>query len=266
MAWLRWMSSLTVGLWMTSPAPLFAAEDNTPTGASPAGPPGPTPAGAAAAAGGDPAPPGPPDPSTAGPGPAPDDDDDEPEPPLIPPALDTVGGHLTLGVGATWVIPFANVEGGLPQGDVMGSGPGLSFDAGYGISRAVALGVWGQAAFLGEGDECRDCKTTSYAFGGFIRYHLAQGLRFDPWMSAGLGYRLTTVDTPNAGKIDYAGIEWLRLQVGGDWYAFDKLGFGPFVELDLGRYTSKSPGDLDESANHWQFSVGARVVFDLPGK
>jgi hypothetical protein len=197
--------------------------------------------------------------------PLPKDDDDEPEPPLMPPALDTVAGHLNLGLGAMWVIPFANLESGQSQGDVMGSGPGVSLDLGYGVSRSVALGVFGQGAFLGEGDKCRDCSTTSYAFGAFIRYHLVQGVRFDPWMSAGIGYRLTSIDSA-VGKADYSGIEWLRLSVGGDWYAFDKFAVGPFMELDLGRYTEKSPGGVDESANHWQFATGVRVVFDLPGK
>lgn len=197
--------------------------------------------------------------------PTPDEDDDEPEPPLVPPALDTIGGHFNLAASAAWTVPFANVESGVAQGDAMGSGPGAGLDAAYGISRNVALGVWGQMSFLGEGDKCKGCSTRSTSFGGFIRYHLVQGMRFDPWMSAGLGYRLTSIDAA-AGKVDYSGIEWLRLAVGGDWYAFDKVAFGPFMELGFGRYSSKSPGSLDESANHWHFGTGLRVVLDIPGK
>ncbi len=251
MAWLRWMTSLSVAALVTSALAASAADAEAPNSgdapetSDPEGAPAPD------------APPGPPLPG--------DDDDETPEPPLVPPALDTVAGHLNVGLGASWVIPFANLESGQSQGDAMGSGPGVSLDLAYGVSRSIALGVFGQGAFLGEGDKCPDCTTTSYAFGGFIRYHLVQGVRFDPWMAAGIGYRLTSIDSPT-GKVDYAGIEWLRLQVGGDWYAFDKLAFGPFVELDLGRYTDRSPGGVDSSANHWQFASGVRVVFDLPGK
>lgn len=193
------------------------------------------------------------------------DDEDPPDPPLLPPALDTLAGHLALGLSGGWFIPFGGLESGAAQADSLGSGPGVGFDAGYGLSRTVILGVFGQAAFFGEGDRCKGCSTTSYAGGAFIRYHLVQGVRFDPWMSAGIGYRVTRVST-SASDIDYAGIEWLNLKLGGDWYAFDKLGFGPYTELSVGRYTSRSPGELASGANHWQFSTGARIVFDLPGK
>ena len=99
----------------------------------------------------------------------------------------------------------------------------------------------------------------------FVSYHLVQGVRFDPWASAGLGYRITKLSTP-AANIDYSGIEWLRLQVGGDWYPFDKIGFGPYLELDMGRYSSRSPSSVGNGANHWHLATGLRVTLDLPGK
>ncbi len=87
-------------------------------------------------------------------------------------------------------------------------------------------------------------------------------------MSAGLGFRSTTIDPGSSGaeETTYSGIEFLRLQVGGDWYAFQNVGFGPFMELDMGRYISRSPGDLGDTANHWHFILGARVSLDVPGK
>lgn len=194
-----------------------------------------------------------------------DPEDDAPEAPLVPPARDDLGGHFVVGASALWAIPFGKLEAGASATDAMGSGPGVGLDVGYGVSRTVVVGAWGQALFLGSSDDCPSCSTSSMAFGAQLRYHLVQGMRFDPWMSAGLGYRLTTIDTP-AGKVDYAGVEWLRLQVGGDWYAFQNLGFGPYAELDLGRYSSRSPGSLGSAENHWHFALGARVVFDTPGK
>ncbi len=193
------------------------------------------------------------------------EDQEPPDPPLIPPALDTLGGHFTASAALGWVIPFGNLEDGVAQRDFMGSGPGLGLDLGYGVSRTVLLGVFGQAFFLDEGSRCKGCSTTSYAGGAFIRYHLVQGVRFDPWMSAGIGYRATSIEATE-GSVDYSGIEWLRLQLGGDWYAFDKLGFGPLFELNLGRYSTRKPGDLSSGANHWHFSTGFRVTFDTPGK
>jgi hypothetical protein len=150
----------------------------------------------------------------------------------------------------------------------MSAGPGLGLEVGYGISRTVVLGVWGQGLFLDESDDCSTCSTRSLAGGAFVRYHIVQGVRFDPWMSAGLGYRVTTIDPGQTGveEITYSGIEWVRLAVGGDWYAFQNFGFGPYFELDMGRYMSRSPGDFGSAANHWHFITGARVTFDAPGR
>jgi hypothetical protein len=194
------------------------------------------------------------------------DEDEGPEPPLIVPAPDQLSGHFSLSVSGLVAFPFGNLEAESPQTDAMGPGLGFGGDLGYGLSRMVAVGVWGQFLRLGDADACRDCKTSTSAFGAFVRYHLVQGTRFDPWMSAGLGYRSTKIETPGFGSTTYNGIEWLRVQVGGDWYAFKNVGFGPFLELDMGRYSTRSPGELGEQANHWQFLLGARVTLDIPGK
>lgn len=188
-----------------------------------------------------------------------------PEPPLIPPALDTLSGHWMLSPSAGLAIPFGSLEESAAQADTMSSGWAFGVDLAYGLTRTVAIGAWGQMLTLGSTDLCRDCSTKSTAFGAFVRYHLVQGMRFDPWMAAGLGYRMTTISV-GTQDVDYSGFEWLRVQVGGDWYAFDKIGFGPFMELDLGRYGSRSPGEIGEGANHWHFLTGARITLDLPGK
>jgi len=147
----------------------------------------------------------------------------------------------------------------------LGSGLGLSLEAAIGVSRTVALGVWGQAVSFGSSDECPDCSASSLAGGVFARYHLVQGVRFDPWLSAGLGFRTTSIDDTPTGKQDYSGIEWLRLAVGGDWYAFSLLGFGPFLEFDMGVF-STHPDSAGDSAAHFQLVLGARITLDVPGK
>ncbi|MBI3204012.1 MAG: hypothetical protein HYZ29_20905 [Myxococcales bacterium] len=193
-------------------------------------------------------------------------EDDGPEPPLVVPAPDTLSGHFQLSPSAGVAVPFGSLEANAPQSDAMGSGWAFGLDASYGLSRTVAVGAFGQYLTLGNpGSSCSDCKATSMAGGAFVRYHLVQGVRFDPWMLAGVGYRRTTLSGVGA-DVTYSGIEWLRLAVGGDWYAFDKVGFGPYLELDMGYYSSRSSGDLGDARAHWTFSTGARVTLDLPGK
>jgi len=194
------------------------------------------------------------------------DEDEGPEPPLVVPAPDQLTGHFSLSASALLAFPFGNLEANTPQTGAMGSGWGLGGDAAYGLTRMVAVGAWGQLLRLGDSTDCKSCDTQSAAFGAFVRYHLVQGVRFDPWISAGIGYRSTKISTPSLGSTTYGGIEWLRLQVGGDWYAFKNVGFGPLLELDMGRYSTRSPGELGDGANHWHFILGARVTLDVPGK
>ncbi len=197
------------------------------------------------------------------------------EPVPVPPAPDKLGGHVQFGASLGWAVPFAKLGSGLKQGDVMSSGPGVGVDVGLGVSRSLVIALWGQAAFIGSADTCRDCRTTSWAGGPWVRFHLAQGVRFDPWIGAGLGWRTTTVRT-NRGESSYSGPEWFRVVVGADWYPTRSLGMGPILEFATGTYTHRPttlpvPRRPSEPMNegttsHWQFVAGLRVVFDVPGK
>jgi hypothetical protein len=187
---------------------------------------------------------------------------DEPEAPLVPDAKDTLGGHLVAGGSAAFVVPWGDLQRGTAAGD-LGPGYGFGIDLGYGLSRSVVIGAWGQYALYADSPDC-DCTASSYAVGPFVRYHLVQGMRFDPWLLAGLGYRAMTVDA-STGKADYAGIEWLRIAVGGDYYPFGNFGFGPLIELDMGAF-GKAPAEDRDSALHFTFVGGLRLVLDAPGK
>ncbi len=189
---------------------------------------------------------------------------DEPEPPVVPLERDTLGGHFSLAPGIVWAAPSGSLEEGV---ETPGSGPGASVELGFGVSRSVVLGAWGQLLSLdGATKACPDCAASSFAAGAFVRYHLVQGVRFDPWMSFGVGYRSMTIERAGAGDISYSGPEWIRATVGGDWYPARVLGLGPFLEADWGIFGGRSEGSVRESAGHLTLLVGARLVLDLPGK
>lgn len=107
------------------------------------------------------------------------------------------------------------------------------------------------------------------AFGAGVDYHLVNGAAFDPWMRVGLGYRTMRYDLSWPGyqdELEYGGIEWLHLAVGGDWYPHHMIGFGPYVAFDVGTYGSR-PEEIPSrgatgSATHTFLSVGLRGVFD----
>jgi hypothetical protein len=207
-----------------------------------------------------------------------EEEDKTPEPVITPPAENTLAGHVMVSAGAAWIVPFGSLESGVKQTDFLDGGPGFGLDIGIGASRVAVLGVWGQFLSLSSSDACPDCSASSFAVGPFVRYHLVQGLRFDPWLSAGIGFRSTTLRGTSQGNVSYRGIEWLRLQVGGDWYPAGMLGIGPVFELDMGIYSSKEAsgvaqdpsGVVDDSlgdvAPHWQFITGLRLTLDIPGR
>lgn len=201
---------------------------------------------------------------------APLPDDEEPELPMTPPAADTLGGHFMLSVAGAFVNPSGRYSSSLS--DNAGWGWLFGADAGYGVSRSVVLGAWGHYQDLPGSGSCSDCTATSWAVGPFVRFHLVQGLRFDPWMLFSVGYRQSNVTPPPLGPAtdppsngwDFSGFDWARIQVGGDWYAFKSLGFGPFLELDSGGFTSRDSGGNLRA--HWHFAAGLRLVLDVPGK
>lgn len=190
---------------------------------------------------------------------------DEPPPPLVPEAHDTLSGHLLAGLGAAVQAPFGQLT--RSESLNLGAGYGATLDLGFGVSRTVVAGLWGNLFAYGSGK-------TSYAFGPSVAYHLVQGVRFDPWILAGVGYRSMTLDTTSV-KRHFAGFEFAHVVVGGDYFLFSGVGLGPWVDFDSGVFTTRShynaSGQLTGAklpgiATHFGFSGGLRLVLDLPGR
>ena len=192
-------------------------------------------------------------------------DDTEPKPPLVPRAGDLLGSHLLVGaaVGPAWSLGKLGSNVAAVRG--LGTGLGLRADAGFGVSRSVALGVWGSFASYAKGDACSDCSGRAFAVGPFVRYQLAQGLRFDPWLTLGGGYRSVSFDDDAGAQQKFGGVEWLHFELGADYYMLSGLGFGPYGALSLSSYTSRPSGAGDAAVNT-ELSVGLRFLFDLPGR
>jgi hypothetical protein len=205
-------------------------------------------------------------------------DDTEPSPPLVAPAKDTLGGHFIVGGSAVASAPFGELQNGYSAQD-LGAGLGGMLDLGIGLSRVVSIGVWGEGLAYSNSSACRywpnppslsrdPCSGLSFTVGPFVRYHLLQGMRLDPWILVGPGYRVLTQETP-AGTKTYAGVEYLHAAVGGDYYLTTGFGIGPWVGLD-GGVLAKRPnpllGPAVKTAWHTEFVAGLRVVLDIPGK
>lgn len=194
--------------------------------------------------------------------PPPPPEEDETSP-LIPSAEDTLGGHLVLAVSPSVAVPGGSFDRS-QQASRLGVGWGGGADVGFGINRVVALGVYGQYFAHQGGSGSTRTTTSELAVGPFVRYHLVQGLRFDPWILVGAGYQSATV-TERGTKQKFTGLEWLRFAVGGDYYVFSGLAFGPTLELDLGSFLDH-PAKGTPATVHFAFLAGLRLTFDTPGK
>jgi hypothetical protein len=203
-------------------------------------------------------------------------DDVEPKPPLVPRSADLLGGHVLVGasVGPTWSLGKLGSEVAAVRG--LGTGLGVSADAGIGLSRSVLLGVWGSFGRYRNGDACGTCDGMAFAVGPFVRYHLSQGLRFDPWLSLGGGYRQVQFEqdglVPASGPpalpattAKFSGFQWLRLELGADYYMLSGLGLGPYGSFGLSSYTSR-PESAGKAAVNTEVSVGLRFLLDVPGR
>jgi hypothetical protein len=193
-------------------------------------------------------------------------DDPDPKRPLIPAAKDLLGSHVLVGAGISpsWSLGKLGTDASARAG--LGTGFGARLDAGLGVSRAVALGIWGSFASYTDGHNCgASCGGRAFSVGPFARYHLSQGLRFDPWLSLGAGYRQLSFQAESGSRQKFSGFEWLRLELGADYYAFSGLAFGPYGALGLSSYNQRPAGAGAASVNA-ELSVGLRVMLDLPGR
>jgi hypothetical protein len=162
------------------------------------------------------------------------------------------------------VAPFGWAAQDTPQLEVAGMGAGYGLDLSFGIAEEVTLGAYGDLLVLDRLANCAECAPISYGLGLTVRYHLVQGLRFDPWASYGIGAIGQTGVAPG-GEGSYLGIEWMRLTFGGDWYALKNLGLGPYLELGAGSFW-QAPEGQDPGGVHFRFQMGMRIVVDFPGR
>jgi hypothetical protein len=186
---------------------------------------------------------------------------------LVAPSGDSLDGHVSAAgsVGAAW--PSGKLEADVSQRELLShTGPVAAIDLAYGIGSWFTVGAWWQYGRFDSGLRCAGCVASTLSVGADFGYHPLAVERFDPFVVAGLGYRSTAIGNGVSPDITYSGFEWLRLQSGMDFYAFDHVGFGAFVELDAGNFLHKTSTPLPSTATHEQILVGARIVFDALGR
>jgi hypothetical protein len=189
--------------------------------------------------------------------------DEEPPPRERPTAPDTRTGKPTLALQLGAGTLFGGAESGVSQGSKASWGlvPGLQLALPF--TREWAIEAWGSmGTFNGGTSDCPTCKATSITAGLGAVYHLVDGIAVDPWFSFGAGFRRTHLTAPEfAAARDYIGLEAFRVAMGSDYYPARFIGFGPYLELSVGRYLSSSPNKLGDGTGHTAMTTGLRVIF-----
>ncbi len=178
------------------------------------------------------------------------------------PLTDTLRSHFVLAATVGTVASYGRVDSAHSITNTLGQGWLAGGELGYGISRHIAIGLVGEASSFSGGSICSDCKANAWSAAPFLRYHLVQGVRFDPWMSIGAGVAALSYDNQLTKRSYFGGV--LRASVGGDWYASSQLGIGPVLSVDLRSYMDHPTGT--SASQEARLLVGLRVVVDVPGK
>lgn len=178
---------------------------------------------------------------------------------------DLLGKHLLLGAATGPAWSLGRLASDLAAARGLGTGIALRADAALGLSRSIAIGVWGGFAGYADGDTCSSCAAQTFAAGPFVRYHLSQGLRLNPWLALGGGLRRLSFDAASGARQKFSGVEWLHLELGADYYVFSGLGVGPYGSLSATSYTTR-PADAGGASVNTELSAGLRLLLDLPGR
>lgn len=183
---------------------------------------------------------------------------------LVPFRRDTVGGHFQVAVAGLLTFPFGSPAKDVGTRTKAGWGGGAALDLAYGVDRFVALGAYAEMNWLGDSTRCIACKGTLLGTGAFVRYHVSQGLRIDPWVSYGAGF--VALRGENEGDVSrYSGVEWMRLQVGADWFLTPSLLVGPVLGLSAAHMVER-PSLEDPGGPLMRATLGLRIAFDAPGR
>jgi hypothetical protein len=229
--------------------------------------------------------------------PAPEEEDEGEDTTEAPPAqarpaaFDQRTMHLLIHGRVGAAFPAGSITSGFGTAGASSAGIGFGGGIGLGLSRYLVLEASGGFAKLGAEDGCDACSASSFDFGVGFSYHLAQGIAFDPWISYGVGFRSATFvshglrdwisnDTsPGASsstsEFMFQGVDFTRLALGGEFYPLPALGFGPYLELDLGTTVARKDNleaEIPRSDKTLEASVyaiihfGMRITFDPVSK
>lgn len=178
-------------------------------------------------------------------------------------ADDTLTRHFIISVGVGYAPVFGHLDSQTSLTNRVSGGAGYFLDVGYGVTRNVELGLHSEFSLYGNAIECPHCDGKSFDEVASLRYHLVQGVKFDPWLRTGLGISTFQLHELQNSQT-YVGVHWFELSIGGDWYFARNFGVGPLLGLSLSSYLDHPAGGKTSVSGRG--FLGINVSFDASGK
>jgi hypothetical protein len=179
------------------------------------------------------------------------------------PDRDQLSGHLRIGASFAYGTFSGSYFSSSPIGAKLGGSAFVNADLGYGLSRQFEVVVIGDYSGTFSGSGCASCEAKSWAVGPMLRYHLVEGTRFNPWIGLGVALRHISLVGYEAVR-SVKSVEFLRIAIGGNWFATPQLTFGPILGCALASSYAAPSGDHSEIFA--LFYAGIRVAWDAPGR
>ncbi len=179
------------------------------------------------------------------------------------PANDTITHHILVSIGAGYAPMFGHLDSRTPVRNHVSGGADYFLDVGYGLTRYVELELHSSFSLYGSAMECPSCDAKSFDELVSLRYHLVQGVKFDPWLRTGLGVSTFQLRELSDSQT-YIGLHWFELSIGGDWYFAHNFGVGPLVGLSLSSYLDHPSGSKTSVSG--KGFIGINLSFDSSGK
>ena len=182
---------------------------------------------------------------------------------LAGPADDTISHRLLLSAGTGYTGMVGQLDSRTSLANRLAGGINVFLDVGYGVTRNVEIELNTSYASLGNAVECPSCTGKAYEAVAALRYHLVQGVRFDPWVRTGIGLSAFKL-SENQTSATYLGLHWLELTLGGDWYFSRNFGIGPLLSMSFASYFDHPADSKVSIAAKWL--AGVNLAFDSTGK
>lgn len=195
---------------------------------------------------------------------------------LVAAPRDAAADGVSLGLKTGYAIAMGDAAKNAPMSDgVKGQVP-IWLDVGYNISALYVGGFFQYGIGFLADKACpsgASCSASDIRFGINARYHFMDG-PFKPFAGLGIGYEMANFSASAGGaevKGSYKGLEFLNIQLGGDYAVTPNISVGPFISFSLGQYSSASltvggtetSADIKDKAMHQWLFLGLGGTYNL---